>query len=111
MSATVIEPVRPARNPLGVVALVLAIVAAAIGVVTSPIEMLVQLNGGVPIQAVVLASAVPAGVLAIVALILGIVATRRPQSKASPGAAIGVAAFLLIGQVLGLAVNAVAFAL
>jgi hypothetical protein len=53
----------------------------------------------------------PLGIVALVALILGIVATRRPQSKASPGAAIGIAAFLLIGQVLGLAVDAIAFAL
>jgi disulfide bond formation protein DsbB len=102
---------RPARNPLGIVALVLAILAAIIGVIASPVELVMQLDGGVPFQVVVLALSIPIGVLALVALILGIVATRRPRSKASPGAAIGIAAFLLIGQVLGLAVDAIAFAL
>jgi uncharacterized BrkB/YihY/UPF0761 family membrane protein len=93
---------RPATNPLGVAALVVAIVAVAAGIIASPFQLLLQVRGGVPFQAVVYGVAVVVVALAIVALILGIVALRRPGlSSASPGAAIGISGFLLVGQVVG----------
>ncbi|GAA2075400.1 hypothetical protein GCM10009840_06720 [Pseudolysinimonas kribbensis] len=103
---------RPASNTLGVVALVLAIVAAVAGVAAAPIQLLMQVRGGTPFAAVVIGVAVPIGLLSIAALVIGVVAALRPGvSKASPGAAIGIAVFLLAGQLTGLIATIVAVAL
>jgi hypothetical protein len=86
---------------MAVAALVTAVLSALIGVIAAPIELLLQLHGGAPFWVTVFGISAVIGVVAVVALVLAAVAARRSRSRAIPGAAIGVAGYVLVGPLAG----------
>jgi hypothetical protein len=105
-------PVAPApRSPLAVVALVLAVVACVLSIAAGPVQLVLQLSTGILAAGLVLGFGLPLIVLAVVALVLGIVSARGRRPRAIEGAAIGLAAFLVIGQLGSLISLLVAYAL
>lgn len=94
-------------HPLGLVAIGAALLCVLIVVVAAPFELRLQLTGEPVFSAVVFAIAGLVVLVAAVAIVLAVVAIRRSAARAVPGAAIGIAGYLLIGQVVGVAATAI----
>jgi hypothetical protein len=102
---------RPARGPLATASLVLGIVAGALGIIAGPVTLAVQVTAGAAVAGLVVGFGIPVLVLGVLALVLGLLSARGRRPRALEGAAVGLAAFVVIGQLVGVISLLVAYAI
>jgi hypothetical protein len=104
--STIVEASVPRPSePLGPVALVLALVAGVLVLLNATVGLALQITAPGSALGVRLGFGVPVLLLGAVAAVLGLVAIRRPGARAAiAGAGAGLGGFLAIGQVVSLVI-------
>jgi hypothetical protein len=92
-------------EPLGALALVLAVVAAVLVLLESTVGLAIQLAAPGGALGARLGFGIPTLLLGAAAAVLGLVALRRPGARpAIAGAGAGLGGFLAVGQVVALVI-------
>jgi hypothetical protein len=94
-----------AAEPLGPIALALAVVAAVLVLLSTTVGLALQLTAAGAFLGIRLGFGIPTLLLGAAALVIGLVALRRPGVRSGiAGAGAGLGGFLAVGQVVALVI-------